>query len=131
MNSKLKYLFEALEKDKRDLLQEVSGLSHDELNYSATSGSWSVSQIIAHLMTAESGSLQYMKKKYLGVDRIGNSGFREGIKLWILKISQRLPIKYKAPKVIIENTPQLFSFEELSRQWENSRYRVGKISGWN
>jgi hypothetical protein len=63
-------------------------------------------------------SLNYMKKKIQGIDKLKNSGWTESGKIVVLKISQRLPFKYKAPKQVLENTPNTLSVDELREQWD-------------
>jgi hypothetical protein len=39
----------------------------------------------------------------------------------LLKISQRLPLKYKAPTHVIANTPQSLSLNEIKLKWSGAR----------
>jgi len=52
------------------------------------------------------------------MDSLQKSGFREDVKFVILKLSQRIPLRYKAPRVVIENTPPALSYAEVVMQWE-------------
>lgn len=120
MNSKLQHQLRLLEKLKNDITEVVSHLN--ETNFKRSVGNkWSVGQILIHIVTSERLALQYMQKKSLGIDRLENAGFIEPIKLTVLKISQRLPIKYKVPKAIHDKTPEAPSKEELFRAWDLSR----------
>ncbi len=75
-----------------------------------------------HLITSEKLTLNYLKKKSLGVDQLPNSRLLESLKMIVLKGSQRLPfLKFNAPKALIENTPQVTYFHEMARDWELSR----------
>jgi hypothetical protein len=63
-----------------------------------------------------------MKKKSLGIDRLNNAGLWELFKLRGLQLSQRLPLlKYRAPRHLVENTPDTLPLEELTVQWNFSR----------
>ncbi len=42
----------------------------------------------------------------------------------ILTLSQRLPLRFKAPKVVLESTPELIPFDELVRQWDLLRLEL-------
>jgi hypothetical protein len=79
---------------------------------------WSINQIIAHLISAEQLSIKYMSKKMLGIDRAGDTGFYEELKMLLLQISQRLPFKFKAPKMVIENTRPDLNITGLIEQWD-------------
>jgi hypothetical protein len=118
MNAKLEKLLRELELQSERILQVASSLKEEQYNYNPT-GKWSVSQILTHIVTAENLSLSYMKKKSLGVDKLDDSGWLESLKIILLKISQRIPVRYKAPKVVVDNTREGLSFEEVSAEWKN------------
>lgn len=121
MNPKLRAIFDSVETQRKQILQEVSTLTADQFGASIN-GKWSIAQILTHLLTSERLSLNYMKKKSLGVDKLSDSGLFETLKSGALKLSQRLPfLKYKAPKYVVENTPQPMSFNELSDHWNTLR----------
>lgn len=120
MNSKLQHQLDLLEKLRIDITELVSHIDEADFNRS-TGGKWSIGQILIHVVTSENLALHYMRKKSLGIDKLQNAGFIEPIKLTLLKISQRLPIKYKVPKGIHEKTPQAPSKEELFRTWKQGR----------
>lgn len=63
----------------------------------------------------------------MGIDDLQNSGFREHVKFLILKISQRIPWRYKAPRVIVENTPPALPYEEVVIQWESLDTEIGQF----
>jgi hypothetical protein len=120
MNFELLQIFKKLEKDREQILISIASLSQERYHRSIH-GKWSVSQILTHLLTSERLALIYMKKKSLGLSSLHNSGWLEPVKLFLLQISQRLPIRYKAPKPILDHTPPALGFDELKNQWETSR----------
>ena len=117
MHPRLQFYFDEIESSRSDLLDEVSMLSETDFAKQGVNGKWSVAQILTHLLTAERLSLNYMKKKSLGVDKLSNSGAYESFKIAALKISQRIPLKYKAPRVLVEHTPPALSRDEAVSQW--------------
>lgn len=117
MNSELKNLYDQVLKDRTTVLQEVYVLTEQQYRSNPRPGKWSISQILTHVLTSEQLSLGYMMKKAKGIDAVGNSGILESIKMWLLKVSQRMPINYSAPKVVVANTPEALSKEALRQKW--------------
>lgn len=115
-------IFDQLELQRSTILNQVKNLSIEKYNHSPGPGKWSISQILTHIVTAEGLSVGYMKKKAQAIAELGNSGVKESLVLMLLKISQRTPaLKFRAPKVVVENTPPALPFEELSKKWDVQR----------
>lgn len=123
MHAKLREVFEALENDRRDLLAEVN--RKPELYLKSTNGKWSIAEILTHILTSERMALAYMKKKCQGIQLLDDSGWLEPLKLELLKVSQRLPIRYKAPKSIVEKTPKPLALVPLQVEWQVLRQEMG------
>jgi uncharacterized damage-inducible protein DinB len=110
-----------LNRQRADLLDHVREITSEHYGLSPSPGKWSIGQILTHLVTSEKLSLGYMKKKALGIDQLKNSGVKEAIRLRLLIISQRLPFRYNAPQVVVENTPEAWPLDELIHQWDKVR----------
>lgn len=66
-----------------------------------------------------------MKKKAQGIKQAGSSGILQSLTMLILILSQRLPmLKFKAPKVVVDNTPPAMNKHELFAAWEQSRMEL-------
>ena len=126
LNQELQRLFDNLEADRHSLLDKVRPLSTEQFNRAAP-GTWSVSQILSHLITAEKISRLYMNKKILGIREAGDTGIWEEIKMVVIKLSQRLPFKFKAPKVVVENTLSYVEFTQLASDWGDERAELRKL----
>lgn len=87
----------------------------------ATEKRWSIGQILAHLVSAERLSVLYLKKKMPGVDEADSSGLWEELKMLGLRLSQRLPLKYRAPRIVVEHTQPYENVEELWNAWDQVR----------
>jgi uncharacterized damage-inducible protein DinB len=120
MNAELLRIIEKLEKDKELIFTHVARLSPDQYHHKPNE-KWSVGQILTHLLTSERLALLYMRKKSLGIANLNNSGWMEPVKLILLQLSQRLPLRYKAPKPIVDHTPEALDFDDLKKQWGASR----------
>jgi uncharacterized damage-inducible protein DinB len=126
MNSKLNALFCSLEEDRKKMLIAIKNLSLENQKQ-APPGKWSIQQILAHLIAAEKLSIIYLNKKILGIKDAPDTGVLEEIKMVLLQISQRLPLKFKAPRVVVENTPAYATFEELTADWDKTRTELKNL----
>src|SRR5829696_8182823 len=104
MNADLQRIFQQIENQRNEILSQVEKLTPQQYNFSRN-GKWSIAQILTHIIASERLSIGYMKKKSLGIESAGNSGLIEELRYLLLKISQRISfMKYKAPKIVLENT---------------------------
>jgi uncharacterized damage-inducible protein DinB len=120
LNTQLAQLFNALETQRTELLSLVNGISMEVANKSPQ-GKWSIAQVVSHLIASEQLSVRYLNKKILGIDTAPKTGIVEDFKMIVLRISQRLPFKFKAPKVVVENTPTYETIEQLTEAWNKTR----------
>lgn len=109
-----------LEAQRIQLLDSLKNLPSEKLNHKPK-GKWSINEIVAHLITAERISVQYLTKKIQGIDEVDNTGLIEELKMIGLILSQRLPLKFKAPRVVVENTPSLSDLNQLEQEWITAR----------
>lgn len=123
MNPKLQRQFDLLEEARADIVRKVSNVS--ESTYATSKGDkWSIAQILIHIVISERLAVLYMRKKSLGVQTLKDSGLIEPVKLMLLKVSQRLPLKYKVPTSIREKTPVAPPKDELFKIWEEERAKL-------
>jgi uncharacterized damage-inducible protein DinB len=121
MHTQLQTVFDSVEREKDLLIDHVSALTSEEYFKIPAPGKWSVAQIMTHLMVAEQLSLRYMKKKSLGINDVKDSGTLQELTFQFYNVLQRLPIKLRAPKTILDHTPEPLSLADLKTQWENFR----------
>ena len=128
MDPKLGQLFDELESQRERLLSTLKEVNEEELLKSDSSGRWSIAEILSHLVAAEKMSLQYIRKKMLGIEKAGDSGLWEELKMILLIISQRLPgLKFKAPKVVVEGTRIVKDLPSVQREWDEVREDLKKL----
>ena len=120
MNLKLQKLVNALEVQRFQLLDTIKISTPEKLNHKLNA-KWSINQVIAHLITAERLSITYLNKKIQAINEVENTGLIEELKMIVLIISQRLPFKFKAPKVVLENTKPSTSLLQLELEWNAVR----------
>ncbi len=124
MQPSLHALFDSVEREKDRLMDHVSALSPEDYFRTPAPGKWSIAQIMTHLMTVEQLSLQYLKKKSLGISKVKDSGMMEEVRFRLYSAVFRLPLKLKAPKVILDNTPEALPLSELDIQWKRLRNKL-------
>lgn len=126
MDKILAHQFDKLEKQRHQLLDKVRQFP-SSFNHKPDKDKWSVHEILAHLITAEKLSVQYIEKKRQGIDSAGNTGLYEEIKMGVLKITQRMPLKFTAPKPVVAATPSYASIEDLTKDWDTVRENLKQI----
>lgn len=123
MNSLLTKYFVALETQRGKLLEEIKKASSGQINQQIK-GKWSISQIASHLIAAEQLSVSYINKKINAINEVGNTGLLGELKLLFFIVSQRLPLKYKAPKTLGEQPRSYPDFAELEKDWDETRQQL-------
>lgn len=98
-------------------LQKAANLSEDKFHQPATNGGWSVQQVIFHLVIAAEGIIQLMERKVNKSGELQKSDLTATLRSIFLTIMLKLPLKFKAPKVIA-NTPNDLSYAEVKEKWE-------------
>jgi uncharacterized damage-inducible protein DinB len=118
--------FKKLEDQRTDLLKSVSSITSERFLYQPK-GKWSIAKILSHLVASEQLSVRYLSKKLQGIDEVDNTGVMEELKMLVLIISQRLPLKFKAPNVIVENTHVFQSLQDAQQNWDKTRNELKAI----
>lgn len=126
MNKTLAKQYQSLEAQREELLTSLRNLNAEKLN-DHLEGHWSINQIIAHLIAGEKLSVAYLQKKILAINEVDNTGIFEEIKMIGLIISQRLPLKFRAPRVVVENTTQTSDLSLLVKEWDSVREELRQL----
>jgi hypothetical protein len=124
VNPALDKLYNRLELQRAELLNILSNLPPELLSKSPAPGKWSILQILNHLYSSEKLSIAYIKKKSLAINEVGNAGLWQSVLMVVLKISQRIPFRYKAPKVVLQHTSEATSLTDLFAQWNLLRIEL-------
>ena len=119
----LEELFIRLEDQRAEVLNPLKGLDHSTLVWKPRPTRWNVMEILQHLITSEQLTLSYMKKKSNAIESLSDSGWIESVKLLGFKVSQRLPLRFKAPKMIVPITVP-GSIVECEALWNESRAQI-------
>jgi uncharacterized damage-inducible protein DinB len=126
LNTRLEQLFDDLEVQREELLHELKPLSAEALQKHPAE-KWSIAQVLAHLIVSEQLSIAYLNKKMLGIESTVNTGLKEEFKMIALIISQRLPFKFKAPRMVVDKTPVYENIDQLITVWETTRSELKMV----
>ena len=126
MNTQLQKQFDKLEAQRANLLGLIASLSSEQLN-AHPEGKWSIAEIISHLITSEQLSVKYLHKKMLGIHETPNTGIAEEFKMLALVVSQRLPLKFKAPKILLDDTITYPTTDQLTAEWDKIRGEIKEL----
>lgn len=118
-------VYNQMENERQQLLQELSKYPAETLEKKPDANSWSVTEVIYHLIIAERGALSYLNKK-LEVGGFGKATFQAGLKQKLLNFAISLPVKYKAPKVVQLPKDASVTYEEAVSQWDEIRANMKK-----
>ncbi|NJN33539.1 MAG: hypothetical protein HC817_04075 [Saprospiraceae bacterium] len=112
--------FKKLELQRVAIFEEINGLDAHLFNQKPSAEAWSVAQICVHLMQAEVGSLNYLKKKVSHTTQIPNAGVKSWFRSKTVWFYLNLPIKIKAP-AILEELPKSSNFIDIQNNWASQR----------
>lgn len=109
-----------MEKERNALFQKIQNLDNEFLNRAPAEGKWSINQILHHLITAESGTLAYIRKKTQSPEKLEKAGLKEWWKSKILNFYLRAPKKWKAPPQVAA-IPDRIDKEEVVESYNMNR----------
>ena len=103
-----------MESERIALFARLDQLPEAKLSLQPAAGSWSVTQVIMHLVIAEEGGLAYLRKK-LSFAKHKPVGTFSVLRLMLLKAAMASPFKFKAP-AIVAVVPNL-GYTEAKERW--------------
>ncbi len=124
-NPKLKEYFERFDEELNALFSFTKAYTEEELNKKPNEKSWSVIQVIHHLMISEEGALNYVKKRLaIGKEHLKKASTTSKLRAIVLVSSMKQPIKLTAPPVACEGIPEYASVEETRSRWISQRNKL-------
>ena len=127
MNAEIEKHFSRIEAEREELLALASKIDPEVFLTPPRAGKWPPSQVLLHLVTAEDLSVKYLEKKTLGLKSLGNSGLFGTVRSGLLKIFQRLPLKYKTSRRMLELLPEPAPIAEVARRWDAVRKALRNV----
>lgn len=110
----------SIDDQKKAMLMKVGTFTVEQQHFTTSPDSWSMIQVLSHLIVAENGVLAYIGKKMQDPSRMENNGFSGTLRSYLLGILLNLPLKFKAPKAL-PIPKNIDTLEDLEKNWnENS-----------
>ena len=117
-----------LNEDLEKLFMRLDNYSHEQLNKQPDAATWSPLMVAKHVMLAESGSANYVRKKLSFNPKVAKAGISAKLRVLILDFFFKSPLKRKAPTTIgdavVKGTYQL---EAIKLQWREERVALQQL----
>jgi len=120
MRRDLEPAFDRLEATRERILRRLGGLDRALLNRPPARGGWSALQVLHHVMTAETVTLDYIGKKMKAGADLPRAGLVSRLRLLVLRVVLASPLRFKAP-ARSAGVPAEIEEEELRARWESVR----------
>jgi hypothetical protein len=121
MNETYRNRLAQLDEINAKLYDKLKEINSELLSRKPRADSWSVLQVINHLIIAEAGTLNYLHKKIKSPTLPGRSSL-EPVKMVFLYLIMISPLKFKAPKVVSE--PENRDLESSFEEWGKIRKSI-------
>lgn len=122
MDKKSKALLVGLDKQLTLLLRELKNYSDAKLNEQPDEKSWSVLQIMQHLMKSESSAIGYVQKKLSFNPALKKANLISSVRSSFLNIAFVMPLKLKAPAYMSGDALiSDLTFWEIAKEWKQQR----------
>ncbi len=112
--------YQPLENSLNQLLEELSELSGEQLQFKPSEDSWSILEVLDHAYKVEKGTFFYIKKKTKYADELPMAGLSSSLSSFILNTALRSSFKFEAPTKYVQPDEDL-SFVELREEWDELR----------
>ena len=122
----LRRRFDRLERQRLDLVADLQRRSDAALRYQPTPESWSVLQVIEHLVIAEENMLalaaRRAPKPVPFIERL-----RTGVRLRALYVALASSRRFKVPLPALNPSGVETDFAELERRWSEARWQLARV----
>ncbi len=129
MNASIENGIERITVQLDEILERTKGLSHDQLNFRPSDSSWSILQVFQHLITAETHTNIYLRKKILAGKGLKSAGIGTKIKSTLLKSLMYTPLKFKAPAGVDVKMGEEYIYEDRVKEWRHQRNEIINFLG--
>ncbi len=127
MDPALARRLEHLEASRRRALLAVEGVPHAALNRPPGPDRWSALQVLEHVVTVESLTLGYVRKKMQAGAALPTAGLGSRLRLLAVQATLASPLRVGAPEVA-GKVPAESDLEKLRKRWDEVRAGMEQLA---
>lgn len=128
VQGKIEKVIHQWEKAWADFVAIAETIPTDKRGIMPKGGGWSAKQVMYHLYLSEQKAIQYVQKKCSDLTALKEVPFRNHYRLWLLKWSMALPLRFKAPTVVSDlSTGDAIPWDELKNKRKESHRQILEI----
>lgn len=122
MKAALKQTYLKLETLKKQVISDFDQLSENQRNWKKDEQTWSLNQVIDHIVISETKSLNYIQKKIQKPEALLKPGFKTKMYGKLLGFVMQSNIKYKARvDIVLPAAGESQNWEDLKTRWNVPR----------
>ena len=119
-----------LEAQRVSLIHKLSKFSMNRMNYSVSENSWSIHQVLTHIVLSEDTIIQNAISN-LKENKTKVLSWKTKFKLLFFRLSLVLNYKYKSPKVVNPTFVGEIDFDTLLNLWEYNRAQLEEVASYS
>lgn len=112
--------FERLEQSRSELAKRLLQYSPVQLQFRPAPQTWSLTEIVHHLVLAEHFAAAYIERKLGSPVALRQLSWHAGFRSFLLTCAMRSPLRFKAPTPLVLPSPNL-ALSDLQGQWQELR----------
>lgn len=125
MNKQVAHQLQHIDTKLNALIADLKKYSDEKLNHKPTPDTWSVVEVLQHVMLVEGASQRYVQKKLSYNPSLKNANIFTSLRIGFTRIYNLMPIKLKAPAYVDErNFSSDIAVNELITNWKSQRQQL-------
>ncbi len=120
MHHSLEEHFAQMEQNKQLIWQMLDGIDETQFHLKKNDRTWSLAQVLDHVIYSEESALNYCEKKMQAGDQMPDRSFFNSLKIKIYFWALLTKLRFKAPKPI-SNPSNDRSLQRTKAYWDQTR----------
>lgn len=122
MHPKIENKFTEIQQLNEDLFDYLKEEDHEILQKKPGENTWSIGQVLGHLIMSEKSSILYCQKKIKAGDQLPETGIRTLWRMFLLERAFNGNRKFKAPSYVA--SPENLTLEAAEEKWKKVRQQL-------